>query len=263
MTERRSKPSPAALPVRIVLVAPSHPGNIGAAARAMKTMGFSDLALVRPERFPDPQAEWRAAAAVDVLRRATVCESLTAAVAGCSLVVGASGRRRHVPWPWATAADFARQVAARPAAAVPQPVAVLFGREANGLTNAELEACQLHVEIPAHPAYPSLNLAMAVQVVCYELRQAQLRRAGGEPAAAPWDRPLAGADALAGFYRHLEDVLRDIGFLQAGDSAPATMTRLKRLFGRIALDETEVAMLRGVLRHAARAAGSASPPARR
>lgn len=264
MTKGRSKPPEAAgaLPVRIVLVAPSHPGNIGAAARAMKTMGLSDLALVRPERFPDPQAEWRAAAAVDVLRRATVYESLAAAVAGCSQVAGASARRRHVPWPWATAADFARQVADRPTrAAVPQPVAVLFGREASGLTNAELEACQLHVEIPAHPAYPSLNLAMAVQVVCYELRQAMLRRTGGEPAAAPWDRPLAGAEALAGFYRHLEEVLRDIGFLHAADSAGIAMTRLRRLFGRIALDETEVAMLRGVLRHAARAAGSGSPPA--
>ena len=262
MTEGRSTPSPtaAALPVRIVLVAPSHPGNIGAAARAMKTMGLADLALVRPERFPDPQAEWRAAAAVDVLRRATVCESLAAAVAGCSLVAAASARRRHVPWPWATAADFARQVADRPAPAAARPVAVLFGREASGLTNAELEACQLHVEIPAHPAYPSLNLAMAVQVVCYELRQAQLRRAGGQPAAAPWDRPLAGAEALAGLYQHLEDVLRDIGFLHTTDSAPATMTRLKRLLGRVALDETEVAMLRGVLRHAARAAGAASPP---
>lgn len=257
MTKGRSKPPPeaaGALPVRIVLVAPSHPGNIGAAARAMKTMGLSELALVRPERFPDPQAEWRAAAAVDVLRSATVCDSLAAAVAGCALVAGTSARRRHLPWPWATAADFARQVAARSVEAA-RPVAVLFGREASGLTNDELESCQLHVEIPAHPAYPSLNLAMAVQVVCYELRQAQLRRADTETPPV-WDRPLASAEALAGLYRHLEEALRDIGFLHAADSAGAAMSRLKRLFGRVRLDETEVAMLRGILRHAARAAAS-------
>lgn len=261
MRERASKlPAGSAPPVRIVLVAPSHPGNIGAAARAMKTMGLADLALVRPQRFPDPQAEWRAAAAVDVLRRATVCDSLADAVAGCALAAGATARRRHVPWPWATAADFARQVAAGAVGAAERPVAVVFGREASGLTNAELEVCQLHVEIPAHPGYSSLNLAMAVQVVCYELWQAHLRRAGDEPVAARWDRPLAGADALAGFYGHLEQVLGDIGFLHGGDTGGVSMTRLKRLFGRIALDETEVAMLRGVLRHVARAATARSPP---
>ena len=240
--------------IRIVLVAPSHPGNIGAAARAMKTMGFGDLALVRPQRFPDPQADWRAAAAVDVLRRATVCDSLDAAIGDCTLVAGATGRRRHVPWPWATAADFGRQVAALGGGEqTPARVAVLFGREATGLANDELERCQLHVEIPAHPGYPSLNLAMAVQVVCYELRQAQLRRADAMPVAAPWDRPLATASTLAGYYDHLQRVLGDIGFLSPAAPSRATVTRLKRLFNRVQLDETEVAMLRGMLRHMERA----------
>lgn len=239
-------------PVRIVLVAPSHPGNIGAAARAMKTMGFADLALVRPRRYPDPQADWRAAAAVDVLRKATVCDSLAAAIGDCTLVAGATGRRRHVPWPWATAADFGRQVAALGGAANPARVAVVFGREATGLANEELERCQLHVEIPAHPGYPSLNLAMAVQVVCYELRQAQLRRDDALPEPTPWDRPLATAAALAGYYDHLQRVLGNIGFLPAAGPSGATMTRLRRLFNRVQLDETEVAMLRGILRHVER-----------
>lgn len=248
MTAATAAPS-----VRIVLVAPSHPGNIGAAARAMKTMGFGDLALVRPRRFPDPQADWRAAAAVDVLRRATVCDSLVAAIEDCTLVAGASGRRRHVPWPWATAADFGRQVAALGGGEAPARIAVLFGREATGLANEELERCHLHVEIPAHPRYPSLNLAMAVQVVCYELRQAQLRQDDEAPVAAPWDRPLATAAALAGYYDHLQRVLGDIGFLPPAAPSGATMTRLKRLFNRVQLDETEVAMLRGILRHVERA----------
>ena len=243
--------TPAAPAIRIVLVEPSHPGNIGAAARAMKTMGFDALTLVQPRRFPDPQAEWRAAAAVDVLRNAAVCDSLSAAIADCSLVAGTSARRRHVPWPWTTAAGFARQVARAGEGTRAGPVAVLFGREASGLTNDELASCQVHVEIPAHPVYPSLNLAMAVQVVCYELRQARLGDVPAEPVA--WDRPLASAAELEGFYGHLEQVLGDIGFLHATAPYGATLTRLKRLFGRMQLDATEVAMLRGVLRHVERA----------
>ncbi len=175
--------------LRIVLVETSHPGNIGGAARAMKTMGLSQLWLVRPARFPDPQAEWRAAGALDVLDRAIVVDSLDQAIGDCSLVVGTSTRSRRIPWPIATANTFAQQFASEPARAV----ALLFGRETSGLTNDELQRCHLHLQIPANPAYSSLNVAMAVQVVCYELFQAQLGRddAGHDTAKDHWDREPA------------------------------------------------------------------------
>lgn len=244
--------------IRFVLVEPAHPGNIGGAARAMKNMGFADLALVRPTRFPDPQAEWRAAGATDVLERARVYDSLDAAIGDRALVAGTSARQRSVPWPTRTAAAFAAQIRAESPA---QPVAVLFGREVSGLTNEELRRCHLRVVIPADPAYSSLNLAMAVQVVAYELRQAINTDApvGADASAgaddqADWDRPPASADQMAGFYAHLERVLLGIGF-QDPKAPRQSMTRLKRLFARVRPDATEAAMLRGVLTHIERALG--------
>ena len=233
--------------IRIVLVEPSHPGNIGGAARAMKTMGLCDLALVRPKRFPDPQAEWRAASAVDVLDAARVVDRLDDAIADCGLLAGTSARSRRIPWPTLEVADFAARVAGDGLGG--KPAAILFGREASGLTNDELRRCNWHVVIPADPAYSSLNLAMAVQVVCYELRKA-LHAA--EPPAPGWDRPLASVAQMAGFYEHLERVLVDIEF-QTANTPQQAMTRLRRLFGRIGVDETEVAILRGVLTHVERA----------
>ena len=157
--------------VRIVLVETSHPGNIGGAARAMKTMGLEQLWLVRPGRYPDPQAEWRAAGALDVLDRAVVVDSLDAAISDCTLVVGTSTRTRRIPWPLLTAREIGPRIRRESSQ---QPIAVLFGRETSGLTNDELQRCNVHLQIPANPAYPSLNVAMAVQVVCYELYQATL-----------------------------------------------------------------------------------------
>ena len=234
--------------IRIVLVEPSHPGNIGGAARAMKTMGLSDLAIVRPRRFPDPQAEWRAASAIDVLDAARVVASLDDAIADCGLVAGTSARSRRIPWPTLAAADFAEQLASDGLGG--KPAAILFGREVSGLTNDELRRCNWHMVIPANPAYSSLNLAMAVQVVCYELRKAL--HAAELPPGPNWDRPLASVAEMTRFYEHLERVLVGIEF-QTANTPQQAMTRLRRLFGRIGVDETEVAILRGVLTHVERA----------
>lgn len=229
--------------VRIVLVEPSHPGNIGGAARAMKTMGLKSLYLVRPARFPDPQADWRAARAVDVLAAAKVVDSLDEAIGECVLAVGTSARSRRIPLPLADAQTVASRLAQEYA---DQPVAILFGRETSGLTNEELQRCQLHLSIPASPEYPSLNLAMSVQVVCYELFKA--RSATQAPATTSNDATLASLEEVEGFLAHFEIVLRRIDFLKS--SAPRqAMTRLRRMFGRIGLEQVEVGMLRGILTH--------------
>ena len=239
--------------IRIVLVEPSHPGNIGGAARAMKTMGLADLAIVNPGRFPDPQAIWRAAGAVDVVDGARVFGRVDAAIADCGWVVGTSARSRRVPWPVATLEQFAGRLPREDLGG--KPVAVLFGREDRGVTNEELECCNLHVVIPANPEYPSLNLAMAVQVVCYEILRALTRVATHEagPEAPPsedlptgWDRSPATAADLAPMYRHLSRVLSAIEF-QDPNNPRLTMTRLRRMFARIRPDQTEVAILRGAL----------------
>ncbi len=224
--------------INIVLVEPSHPGNIGAAARAMKTMGLSRLVLVNPKRYPDPQAEWRAASAADVLKGCRVCASVEQAIAGCHWVVGASGRLRSIPWPVKDARTAARQLLKEAATGA---VAVLFGSEADGLSNEDLQRCNMQLCIPASAAYPSLNLAMAVQVVAYELRT-QLR---DEPMEAAWDRPPATADEVEAMLKHLEQALTGSGFVKP-DNPGQTLTRLRRIAIRTRLDKTEVQMLRGI-----------------
>ncbi|MEQ8857765.1 MAG: RNA methyltransferase [Pseudomonadales bacterium] len=236
--------------IRVVLVEPSHPGNIGGAARALKTMGLSRLAVVNPKRFPDPQAEWRAAGATDVLDAVEVFDSVADAIADCHWVVGTSTRSRRIPWPVKSAAEVAADILARPA---DQRVAVLFGRETNGLSNEELQCCHCHLQIPANPEYPSLNLAMAVQVVCYEL----FEQSGIVTPQAGWDQPPASAAAFDDFIEHLKTVLVNGEFLDP-DNPGQTLTRLRRLFLRAGLDEKEVAMLRGVLRDLDPARGDAA-----
>lgn len=231
--------------IRVVLVEPSHPGNIGGAARAMKTMGLSQLVVINPKRFPDPQADWRAAGALDVLDAAQVLPDVDAAIADCHWVVGTSTRLRKIPWPVADAKQIAAQVLAQVAAQHDRAsIAILFGREDNGLTNDELRRCNYHLQIPAAPAYSSLNLAMAVQVVCYEIYQASL----SEPAVAAWDRSLATSAQVDGMLKAMEQTLLDTEFLDA-DNPGQTMTRLRRLFSRLQMDETEVQILRGVIKH--------------
>ncbi len=228
--------------IRIVLVEPTHPGNIGASARAMKNMGLDRLHLVRPRRFPHAEATARASGADDVLARARVHETLEEAIADCALVIGASARRRSIAWPEylpEEAAAKAREVSQRGAS-----VAILFGREHSGLTNAELDRCHALLHIPTNPDYPSLNLGAAVQVVSYELRLAHL--AGTRDGEGGESLPPAPAAAMEAFYDHLETTLVEIGFLDP-DNPKQAMRRLRRLFNRAAPDEQELNLLRGIL----------------
>ena len=225
--------------IRIVLVHTSHPGNIGSSARAMKTMGLSQLYLVSPAQFPHPKAVEMATGASDLLDQAVIVQTLHDALSDCTLVIGTSTRRRKIPWPLSTPRELAEQIQQEPEGRI----AILFGREQTGLTNEELEHCHLHVHVPANPDYSSLNIASAVQVIAYELRIASFAKAA---ISDEWDAPLASAGEMENFFAHLETVLIAIQFLKI--KAPRKlMTRLRRLFYRARPDKMEVNMLRGFL----------------
>lgn len=230
--------------IRIVLVNTSHPGNIGGAARAMKNMGLSRLYLVAPKDFPSEKAVWRAAGALDVLEKAVVVETLDEAIEGCGLVVGTSARGRRIPWPMVDPRACGERCWQE---ATQQEVALLFGREDRGLTNEELHKCQYHVHIPANPDYSSLNLATAVQVICYEIRMAHLAAEQGTLLPPEmWDQPPAPAEAMERYYQHLQETLETLGFLTP-DNPRQTMTRVRRLYSRVRPDEMELSILRGML----------------
>ena len=229
--------------IRIVLVNTTHPGNIGGVARAMKNMGLSRLYLVAPLKFPHEQAVWRAASAADVLDSAVVTASVEEAVADCQFVVGTSARERRIPWPLLDPRQCAQRI---DAVSGQEQVAVIFGREDRGLTNEELQLCNLHLNIPTSDAYSSLNLAMAVQIICYELRMLLVQPALPRSEDEQWDTPFSTVENLERFYSHLEQTLTDIEFLDP--AAPRQlMTRLRRLYGRVRLDEMELNILRGIL----------------
>ena len=222
--------------IRIVLCRPSHPGNIGAAARAMKTMGFADLRLVAPERFPAPEAEWMATHAADVLAAARVHATLHEAIADCAAAFALSARPRE----WSPQVLDVRAAAAQ-AAAIDAPVAFVFGSESAGLSNDELFACQFLVHIPATPGSSSLNLAQAVQIVCYELHMAT-----GASVPAMRTEKLATVEDIEGLYGHLEEAATSSGFLVPGSRL---RERWRRLFSRVpALEREEVNILRGLLK---------------
>ncbi len=230
--------------IRVVLVNTTHPGNIGAAARALKNMGLSRLYLVAPKEFPADRAVWRAANAIDVLDAAVVVDTLEEAVGDCGLVVGTSARERRIPWPLLDPRECGVRVWQESAE---HDVAIVFGREDRGLTNEELQQCTFHVHIPANPEYSSLNLGAAVQVLTYEVRMASLAQVDGSiPSLSQWDVPPAKAADLELYFRHLEEALVDIEFHDP-DNPRQTMARLRRLYGRIRLDEMELSILRGVL----------------
>ncbi|HXH04337.1 MAG TPA: tRNA (cytosine(32)/uridine(32)-2'-O)-methyltransferase TrmJ [Candidatus Competibacteraceae bacterium] len=230
-------------PIRVVLVATTHPGNIGAAARAMKTMGLSRLVLVEPLAFPHAEATARAAGADDLLAQAQVVDSLEAALAGCRLVFGTSARRRHLGAPILDPRQFAEQ--ALVAVEHGQEVALLFGQERIGLTNEQLDHCHYQVQIPSNPEYGSLNLGAAVQVLTYELRMSATLRQPPAAPATPVHVP-APAEEVERFYAHLEQVLLATGFLDPANPRHL-MRRLRRLFNRARPDQNEVNILRGIL----------------
>lgn len=231
--------------VRIVLVATSHPGNIGAAARAMKNMGLTQLVLVKPKVWPAREAISMAASALDILDNAVVVETLEEAIADCHLVLGTSARLRNMPVTLLDPAGCATVVAEQMAAS---KVALVFGREISGLSNAELHLCHYHVHIPVNPDYTSLNLAAAVMVLCYELRKAALAVAvPQQPAPAnEWDKEPATMDELERYMAHLETVLIKLDFHKP-DNPRQLLRRLRRLYLRIQPDKMEINILRGIL----------------
>jgi len=228
------------LSIRIVLVGTTHPGNIGAAARAMKNMGLHELVLVSPRHFPHEDATARASGAEDLLDTATVVESLEAAIADCCYVAGASARSRTIGWPSMLPRDCALRLVEESSQG---PVGVIFGPEKSGLSNDDLDRCHTLLTIPTDPGFRSLNLAMAVQVMSYELRLARLNpRIEGLPAEAP----LASGEELEHFYAHLERILTATGFLDP-ENPRHLMRRLRRLFARALPDRNEINILRGIL----------------
>ena len=237
--------------IRIVLVGTQHPGNIGAAARALKTMGLSRLVLVAPEQYPADEAFRRAAGADDLLAEAVVVPTLAEAVSDCRFVLGCTARSRRVALEELAPREAASRVVGQAGAG---QVALVFGRERTGLSNEELQLCHASVHIPANPAYSSLNLAAAVQVLAYELRLALL--AGSEPVAAtagPHDDGPATHAQMEGFFGQLGETLDEIDF-HKGRTPDSAMRKLRRLFLRAGMNEQEVRLMRGILADAQRMA---------
>ena len=229
--------------VRVVLVDTSHPGNIGAVARAMRTMGLTRLALVRPKDFPSAEATARAAGADELLYDAAVFESLDDALAECVWVVGTTVRSRHLELPRLDPRGFAERALLESAAG---PVALVFGREQTGLSNEELDRCQAIASIDTDPKFGSLNLAAAAQVFCYELRLAFAGRAPESDVTACEITDAATSAELEGLYAHLERTLTDIGYYDP-EHPKLLMRRLRQLYARAQPDRSELNILRGIL----------------
>lgn len=236
--------------IRIVLVNPSHAGNIGAVARAMKNMGLSDLYLVNPKNFPDDHANARSAGADDLLEKAVVTEKLDEAIADSILVIGTSTRSRRLSWPTLNPEECASKILRKSCDGI---IAIVFGNERTGLSNEELDKCQFFVTIPTDPNFSSLNLAAAVQIITYELRKKciSMQQAVDDEIH---DDSLASQSEVQGFFKHLEKVLIAINFLDPAHPKKL-MRRLYRLFHRAQLVENEVNILRGILTSVEKAAG--------
>jgi TrmH family RNA methyltransferase len=232
--------------IKIVLVAPSHPGNIGATARAMKNMGLSHLTLVSPKDYPSVQATALASGADDVLQAAFVCNSVEEALGDCHYVYATTARHRKLGWPACDVRTAATEICSKNILST-QKIAILFGCERAGLDNDTLVRAQTHIYIPTNPAYSSLNLAQAVQLICYELKMTHDGLTPIQLAQPIEEReaPLANLEKVEGFYQHLEEMLMHIHFLDA-KQPKMLMGRLRRLFNRARLCEKEVHILRGI-----------------
>lgn len=228
--------------IRIVLVNTSHTGNMGSAARAMKTMGLNQMVLVDPQALPDGNANALAAGASDILANARVVSTLDEAIADCGLVIGTSARSRTLSWPMLDPREAGEKTVTE---GVRHPVALVFGRERTGLTNDELQKCHYHVAIPANPEYSSLNLAMAVQTLCYEVRMHWLQ-SQEQVAETDGVQDYPSAAQLEGFYQHLEQTLLKTGFITE-DHPGHVMSKLRRLFNRARPEAVELNILRGIL----------------
>ncbi len=231
---------------KVILVETSHPGNIGAVARAMKNMGMDQLRLVNPKFFPHADATARASGADNLLKNAIVYQSLPDALADCQIILGASARDRTISWPSLTARECAEKWLAADYADT--NIALVFGRENSGLKNHELDLCHFLLRIPCNQEYSSLNLAAAVQVVCYELFVASNQP---QPVSVGdlGTEPLANSEQMESFYQHLLETMADIGFLHP-ERSKSIMRRLRRVFNRAQLDTKELDILRGIFRFA-------------
>ena len=254
--------------IKFVLINTTHPGNIGASARAIKNMGFNNLSLVTPQHFPSKEAEDRASGAEDVLVKAEVVDVLDQALANCHRVVGLSVRTRKLSWPTLNPKNGARELINILKKDPHYRIAVLFGTEQSGLSNEEIAKCHYQITIPANPEYDSLNLSQAVQIMAYELRLAILEAAEPENLQAIESResldssesgesldgsessdstdPLATMDEMENFFTHLELTLTEINFLDP-QKPGYLMMHLRRLYGRSRLTKTELNILRGIL----------------
>lgn len=235
--------------IRIVLINTSHPGNIGASARAMKVMGLRHLHLVTPKTFPCSEATAMASGADDLLQRAVIHDSVESALEGCSLVLGTSARLRSLPLPQMDLRTAAQSALSEHAG---QQIAIIFGQERAGLTNEEIQRCHELVHIDTNPDYSSLNLSQAVQVMSYELRMAVIGDAGGKIAPSDWVPVDAGQMEM--FFVHLEQTLLDIKFMNP-EQPKRLMARMRRLFNRARPDQNEINILRGILTATQQTAG--------
>ena len=228
--------------IKVVLVGTTHPGNIGATARAMKNMGIVNMALVEPKEFPSDIATYRSKAAKDVLENAEVFDTLKMAISDCELVIGTSARERKVPWPILNPKDASQEVSR---GSLNNKVAVVFGREDRGLTNEELGLCNIHVHIPTDPEYSSLNLSQAVQIMVYEIRSAILENEGNEGNEGNWDVEFADNDQTERLISHMDELMQEVDFYEI-DNPRKLLLRVRRFFKRSRLDVMEVNIFRGL-----------------
>ena len=225
--------------VKVVLVGTTHPGNIGATARAIKNMGILNLALVQPKEFPSDVATFRSKAAKNILENAEVYESLKDAVSECELVVGTSARDRTIPWPVLNPREAAAEMHK---SSLNGDVAIVFGREDRGLTNDELGLCNFHVHIPSDPEYSSLNLSQAVQILAYEIRLAYLEE--NERNEDYWDVDLANNEQTERLINHMDELMQEVDFYDT-ENPRKLLVRVRRFFKRSKIDVMEANIFRG------------------